>query len=507
MSTTTCTHDVPFHNLGKLRDALASLNRRAKRLGVPGYTLAHGEPFLVTWKETVGGSTSLYGSVCGTEVTRREERVTVSVTGAPVMLAGWQLLARVDHLPSDKGESIAVLLKAPGVERDLSEFSNTTSRCDHCNKARQRNAVYIVEHTDGRVLVVGNTCLRDFTGLGRSPESVCALAFDVSRLMGGYGDEDEGMRGGAAPWCEDTATFLAVTAGVIRKFGWLPRSKAQAENRTATADMVYAWMVNPSTRREMEKAGFAGPSRSDRALALLANRWAQRLVPNGDYELNLNAIARAGYVTTRVVGLAASIVSSYSRHRQKEQEAKQSGVNPKAKAGEEGKRAEFEVQVVGIVAMEFSSRVTMIDKATGATMLWWASGVIPNELKPGAVVKVVGTVKRYSEFRGVVQTQLSRLAISTGKKVRQAKPKAAKPKLPVWKCRVTVDYVDGTTGHETFHVVGTKLVDDTAAEAFAEKIAPKHVMNSEYVSSVSAHCTETSMPAKLVEYNADRLSA
>lgn len=497
MTTATCTHDVPFHNLGKLRDALVSLNRRAKRLGVPGYTLTHGEPFLHTWKETAEG---------GNEVTRREERVSVSVTGAPVMLAGWQLLARVDHLPSDKGESIAVLLKAPGVERDLSEFGNTTSRCDHCNKARQRNAVYIVEHTDGRTLVVGNTCLRDFTGLGRSPESVCALAFDVSRLMGGYGDEDEGMRGGAAPWCEDTATFLAVTAGVIRKFGWLPRSKAQAENRTATADMVYAWMVNPSTRREMEKAGFVGPSRGDRALALLANRWAQRLVPNGDYELNLNAIARAGYVTTRVVGLAASIVSSYSRHRQKEQEAKQSGVDPKAKAGEEGKRAEFEVQVVGIVAMEFSSRVTMIDKATGATMLWWASGVIPNEIKPAATVKIVATVKKYGEYRGVMQTTVSRLSISTGKPVKVAKPKKAK--LPVWKCRVAIDYVDGTSGHETFHVVGSKLLDDTAAEKFAEKVAPKHAMNSEYVTSVTVvNCTETSLPAKLVEYNADRLSA
>ncbi len=408
-----CT--ILFASLRRLENALGVLNRRAKRLKVAPYELSYGAPYVRTRYEAFGENE--YGEMVELVKPKaiREEVVDAVIVGETIKLAGWNPLARIDHLPTEEGEPVAVLLKFPGVSEDLSAFATERSRCDHCHVRRARAAVYLLRNDDGRFVVVGSTCLMDFTGHA-SPEALLALAADVQRLC--TSSEDDDLRGegggGRGGIVMDAPEYLTMVAAIIRVDGWMSRGQSRESSppRMATADVAWQYLTSSEFRK---KYGKVDVTRHDRAVALWSLRWAARLDATNDYQTNIQACARASYLVPRVAGIAASIVSSWLRNR--EELKRRAKVNRAAHTGVVGKRSVFEVEVIGtkfIDGMYPKTMVKMVELATGALLVWWASGAVPDELRTvsGTPVKVKATVKKYDSYQGTAQTIVARLVVS-----------------------------------------------------------------------------------------------
>ena len=415
MTATLATATILFSRVERLRNALDKLSRRARRLDVAPYEVEIGAPY--TKIRYVYDYVDEYGIVREYEVAREilEEVVDVTIRGDPIRLSGWHPLARVDFLADEDGKEHAVLLKFPGVTEDLASYASERKRCDHCKTRRVRSVVYLLRHDDARTMVVGSSCLVDFLGHA-SPESLLTLGVELARALDAEADEG-GWGGGSEPRALPLVTYLSYVAAAIREIGWISRGAAREDvsfpPKIPTADV--AWRL--ATDREFRHKISIDALRKDRAVALLAARWAKRLEARTDYETNVLAIGRAGYVVPRVLGLAASIVSVWLRGRERERAS--SWVNAEVWAGELAKRQIFSVFVLRIKTIQgerigfydsgLKTLVTMVDVATGALLVWFCSGTLPEKMVEGAALAIKGTVKKHDTYKGTKQTMLSRV--------------------------------------------------------------------------------------------------
>jgi hypothetical protein len=401
------TRQIPNSRVQRLRHEVGALNRRAARLGVKPYTLTVSEPYAVPRPPRNAREQAM--ADVGAFVPRMIEVVDVRIEGERIKLSGWALLARVDFLVTEDGEVIPVFSRTPDAQDhdDLLSEHGITSRCDHCRVVRARKQVYVMRHDSGETKIVGSTCLADFLG-HKSPHAVLDLATAVAELCSG-GDDDEldryYERGDVVP---DLVTYLTVVAATIRAYGWTSRREAYDRDEvTSTADLAWTWLNNPSERRKLEIA----PGRSDKAAALLARRWACRLKGESDYEHNAQALARAGYVPVRLMGIAASIVAVWQREQEKRRRLAK--VKPDASFGTPGKRVVLDVEVLGILTVDgyygTKDRVTMVETGSGAMVVWWASGRLPQGMCAGALLRVKATIKKHESYKGTMQTLVQRL--------------------------------------------------------------------------------------------------
>ena len=432
-TTPIATREILSCSVPRLAAAVEKLNARAKRLRAAPYVLTVSEPRM-RWRYAADGER---GVLKFDESLRREVRmvveeiVDVTLAGEPVKSNGWVFAAKLDFL-TDGAEGV-VVSKAPGHETLVVERPDAT-RCDHCRLARRRAVCYVVQHDTGARKVVGSSCLTDFTGLGRNVERVVELGFAAASLLDDAESDGEGG-GGRRSRALGLPEYLSAVAAVIRCYGWLSRGAAykRGEDR-ASADLADAWLAStPEERRKFfpEIGMFA--SRTDMAQALRSIHWAEQLTGENDYEENCRAIATAGYYLPKHVGLAASIVSSWQRHRGTLAErARRVQPNPDATAGAVGDKIHTLVEVVRKDNYEndwgVTTRVMMTEVETGATIIWWAT-CNTDDLVEKDREQVAAKVKKIDDYKGTKQTVVSRLSVLmhwvAPKKVR--KPKVKKP--------------------------------------------------------------------------------
>jgi len=427
--STIATATILSCYVSRVRSGVESLNKRAKRLRAAPYDLVVSEPRmrvrLVTTRD-------------GAERKIHEEVVDVAVTGTPVKFDGWAFVAKLDFLSDDA--SGVVISKAPGFETLAIERPDAT-RCDHCKTARRRAVCYVVQSDEGARKVVGSSCLVDFTGMGRGVERLVALGFEASTLLDDADGWGEGG-GGFGSRASDLVEYLTAVAAVIRVYGWMSRGQARerGEDR-ASADLASGWLASDhKDRRECYPEIGATATRSDRAVALLAAHWCESIDAKSDYEENVRAIANAGYMLPKHMGLAASIVAAWQRHRETlVRQATMPKSDPEAVCGTAGKRETFEVLVAGARCYEgdygLRTRVALVDVATGAMLIWWCSGECPEVIwsatkprpvtEPAPVLKVTATVKKHDRYEGRRQTVVSRLVMAKEKAPKKARAKKA----------------------------------------------------------------------------------
>ena len=84
----------------------------------------------------------------------------VTILSRPPAMRGWSLAARYDTDPL--GMAATIPRAVPGVELPRRFWTLGEPVCEHCNTARDRRAVFLLAHRDGRHLLVGRSCLRAF---------------------------------------------------------------------------------------------------------------------------------------------------------------------------------------------------------------------------------------------------------------------------------------------------------------------------------------------------------
>lgn len=272
--------------LPKIREKVDKVNRRAAKLGVDPITLEVSEPFEHTFEHVTWDRIIRFQATA----------VNVEVTGPEVKLAGWTFLASIDHFEN-------LVRTTPAAPDDLHLASMTEkATCDHCSTNRDRKNTFILQHDNGDLVQVGSTCIKDFLG-----HKVSLWTLFIEDDL----EEEFENFGARQPATSPLQVALVLTAAVIRKDGWVPRSGAFGAT-DATADTVTSllWGVDQNARSMREHYDVTD---ADEKLAEQARAWAKDVAANNDYLANLRQIAHNDFVTPKSLGFAASMISAYSK--------------------------------------------------------------------------------------------------------------------------------------------------------------------------------------------------
>lgn len=383
-TTTETTYEVPVHALGWLEAKLEKLAARAAKLAL---ALAIGHEVLRTYSRVVGRVQENGNWI---EVTRTYAEVRV--WGSAPKLAGWSLRARFDFA-AIPGEVAVMAVPGYACPAELRSFAS--SRCDHCRAHRRRSDTFLLEHEDGRLVVVGRSCLADFLG-HPSPEAIVEMARLFGELAKACGD-GEGGGGWYVPDAWALGDVLEAAAYSIRTCGWVS-SKADMGSTKASVE----GLLTPARKPEDESARLrklGEISDSDRARAARCVAWLKTLEAKSDYEHNLSALGRAGAVTDKALGIAVSAIVAWDRAEQRETERRARAARPRGDSyvGTVGARVDLMgLRVIGVWCRESAWGTTTIvrfENSDANALVWFASS--SPELERGDTVDVRATVKEH----------------------------------------------------------------------------------------------------------------
>jgi len=407
-------YTVPEYHLEWLTEKVASLAKRATRLGVP-------EPKLITIKHWVREDPDYdHQTLEGRPRIRKTPVVDVRVEGeAPKLPGGWALTAVLQH--TDGGNLVRTV---PGREGDLPlRFRDASpDDCDHCHQRRRRNDTYVVDK-DGVFVQVGSTCIKDFLG-HTNPERLAQWAAIVETVRQSLADEEAYGRSAGAPDAYALDDVTALAAGVTRRFGWVSKKAVQMAieagepfGRT-TAERVRAHLdpkwVERARRYHPDQVAEPdydlGDATIDYWRAYFAGKPADRW---SDFDNNMHTVLSASHLDDRMIGYAAYLPAGFLKAREREasREAErrlQGGLAQTSEhQGKVGERLALKLTVTFVKYLEGAYGATMLTKLTddaGNAFVWFAS----KEYKPGDVLVGKATVKAHTERQGVKETQITR---------------------------------------------------------------------------------------------------
>jgi hypothetical protein len=394
---TSQVYRIPVINYPRLQEEIEKLNKRAKKLKT--------EPIILTLLETI--TEKKRNDVVGFDFFESYHLCTVS--GPAPKLEGWSLIAVVQPVPN--GENL--IREVPG-QSCPAAFRGTNMHCDYCGKPRKRNAIYVLRHDNGDTKQVGHNCIADFLG-HEHPESMLSRAeymFAFDTLAREAQDQEWGF--GTGPILVPTTKFTITAAVVIRKLGWLPKSKA-TEFERSTSQIVWDICTRPHERdvRTLIREKDIHADDGDVKRAEAAIKWAASIDPlkaPNNYLHDLGVCCRQNFVDHSRAGFVASVISAHQRVLSELQATKMPNLQSKH-LGQIGVRQEFN-DVVVIMASPYMAGLynkTLIKfrDPDGNIILWGASGS-PDWVEVGKKYTIKATVKKHSEFAGFPQTEVSR---------------------------------------------------------------------------------------------------
>lgn len=416
----------------RIEERVKKSAKRAKRLKVDPIELIEGEHFTEIEKKRC--------VMTGKDYTITHHFTRYTLIGKAPKLSGWKLIASIEPL----GDEV-IVNTVPGENYTGSrERVARNWSCDHCNTKRFRKELFAVEHDDGRSMIVGRNCISDFLG-GKEPEQLAT----VWALLGMTRDEEGGWGFGGFERERDITEMLTATFKCIALWGWTPRNGGYGTADDAIGattgtlfDTKGCDAYQAAKVREKQADYEACPV--DEYEVSQAIAWAEECDQDekhtNDYLMNLGAIARNGGCPLSKWGYGCSILSSFRKARDKESQYK-ARKEATAKQGENSehfgeikKRSVYEFTILSTRDIESdfgSSTLYKFEDADQNVAAWFCSGrdlytdlpldseegwLIANDTcrirkaRAGDTVKVKATIKQHSEFNGVKETQLSRVA-------------------------------------------------------------------------------------------------
>lgn len=334
----------------------------------------------------------------------------VKLTGEAPCYGDWSFVAVLDW---DQHAGL-IVRTAPGVEDAVDRDGLIEGYCAHCKAKRARRKTMLVRHVEtGEYRQVGSTCIKDFLGWSAGP--VFLWEDDVVKAV------NDGM-GGPRNWEDNdlvTTEVLTVAWAATMAYGFTPGS---SWDRTPTRDIVRRVMFPAfnaqSAERQRETLEDLAPFMEAAAAKGAQVReflLSDLFTGNGDYVVNMKALAAADRVSARQIGMLASAPAAWTKamEAQAAREA-QVALPDSVWFGTKKERLEYTgtVNVIRYAEGDWSTKTlyAMTD-AQGRRAKWWATGSNPLDVAEGDVVTLTGTVKGHEEYRGVQETVLTRCKV------------------------------------------------------------------------------------------------
>jgi hypothetical protein len=388
-TTMTQTFTIQIGNLPKLQKLVNRINKRAEKNGVSGVAVT----VLENTKRLEDAILIKSDIDPWLDVTTRVIVIDVEVNGDLPVVNGYSYVASVER--TDNGN-----LVTGGDGVDLSKFRNSDLTCDHCNTTRNRKKTIIVKDSDGNLLQVGRSCVKDFLGVNFESELK-----GLESLFVYFRDSDGGDNTTNGSVGFPIEGFLARTAAEIRAHGWLSSGSAWENGGISTKDVV---LISYDPRK---KGQVIEVEDEDIETAKKAFEWVLSVDPDSDFLHNIQVVAKNGFVTYKTAGFASAIVFGYQKDNEK---LIRKGVDfSKSEfVGSVGTRITIKVKVLSKkVVNSFYGDSTLITFVTpdGNIINTFASGSI-SEVPVDEELTIKGTVKKHNVYRENKQTVLNRVA-------------------------------------------------------------------------------------------------
>ena len=340
--------------------------------------------------------------------------VLVEAEGVAVV-NGWKFIASVEH--TVKGN---IINKACDIEVP-ERYYTTDAVCEHCNSNRYRKDTFIVMHEEtGEFKQVGKSCLKDFTR-GMSAEGVAQYTALFEELIQG-----EAPCGGMGERYYNVKEFLMYVAETIKHFGYV---RTQDSGRS-TKDRAFDYYklehggrffddAEKRLREEMRSVSFDANSNAEFAENALA--WLNTQEVDNNYMHNLKTACSLEYTAYRNLGILTSLYPTYNREleyqaekaeQERQRALQQASEQNSTYIGNVGDRIEIVVHSFDCVtSWETQYGVTRIYKIvdTNGNVYTWKTS---NYISADEIVKVKGTVKSHTEYRGIKQTEITRCKVA-----------------------------------------------------------------------------------------------
>jgi hypothetical protein len=323
--------------------------------------------------------------------------IEVTLTAPDIKHAGWHLVASVDDVGGKP-----VFRNVPG-RLIISDRFKTMSpnTCEHCNIDRHRTETFIIGHDDGREMIIGRQCIRDYLG------------WDIAPLLNYWSDlasmtEDDGEGGYGSyveyTWTPDQIIMAASQAVAIDGFYF------KRDHEKSTAGTVRFIIDPPRTMSPRERADYdrytEQSDKTQHIFDLTMEELAKVDPNNGEWNYNLSILRDAKRVTGRHIGiLASAVILGLRRIESPERQERPVAT----RYGHQGEKVSLVLRVVR--TNEFygdygkTTILTMTDDA-GHDFTWFATGSHP--VADGDTLDITGTIKGYDEFKGFPKTVLTR---------------------------------------------------------------------------------------------------
>ena len=339
------------------------------------------------------------------EMTGEQRKIEVEVTYLDIVgeiprIEGWSIHSKIQ--PSDVAGQNFVFTTQNHEQDDKLRYRALF--CDHCQSSRLKKTGYWIEHVDGRTMMVGATCLRDFL----PAVNIERLMAYMDNLPTGFAfDEDEDERGiPRGEWVYDTKQALKDSLRSIEVRGFVSRTKAMDTGDSATASDID---LSPKAKYELYK-GADMEALDKKVEACIAYMNAKDEAGN-DFIYNVKLSIAQAHVKPKLFGYLAAAAAVYLRETSEALEKGAGELNEWW--GTVGARSTFRgllLTALNVTEGEWGTTYIhrFLDKE-GRMFIWFGSKKIGDT---GQTYDVKGTIKKHDAFKGRKQTVITRCQLA-----------------------------------------------------------------------------------------------
>ena len=364
---------------------VAKKNAKAIKLGCPEINVTISEPYTKIEVTDAGDF--------------EHTMVDISVDESTIKIGGYSVLGRIDDVDG------SVIVSG---YTDMSKYRNVSmTRCDHCNTARSRKHLVLLGDENNNELVVGSTCLQDFTGhmSALSYLSYYSWAMNLKEFC----DSEFGKSIRSTP-VYDINYVLSVGAKMVRHTGYyVSKAKAEETGRDSTREMVMTYVFSPEVRKDNPVLDV------DVAYAKEALEWyASTNHEDTDFHYNVKTLLEKEYISSRYFGFILAILPMYEMTKERVARV------PSKHIGAVGqKKVRMNVvlkNAINLGQFTYGAPVTMlyILKA-GDDMVVYKTGSV--DFKEGVEYTIEATIKDHTDYKGNAQTVITRGKIIAEKEI------------------------------------------------------------------------------------------
>lgn len=399
---------IPNYRLDDFQDKIFQLNKRAKKLDLPEITakeVNRESKSIKRWSE--------YGNDIDIDTGRRYNNfqyweVTIQVEGDSPKLDGWTFLAKLEHTASGN-----IISKMSEVDLPVS-YRTVRSKCDHCHVDRVRNFTFVIKHESGILKQIGSSCLKDFLGHA-SIESIANFYADLGldQYTKSDSEDDELYNIAHGKFEFGLDKYLVCVSESIRIDGWISASMEGYPTKSRALEIL----CNTASKDVKMQLNITD-GLVDKVKDIISHvKYHLSNKPNlSDYESNLLVIVNGEFITVNQSGYAASIIPFYNKLIEGELRVKYIKDNSKSVYLGEigGKLTNITVRLLKDTELESQYGVVHLYSfltPDGCNLSWFASNNQHLEIDQDYVIEKC-TVKDHKEYKGELQTQITRAKIS-----------------------------------------------------------------------------------------------